>query len=318
MTDKSSTLTSSLMPCYFGEAVQWECDELGHLNMRHYMTKTHQARQYFFIHLGLEHAFRAGADSTVRTANFTIRYLKECRPGQRVKISTGLLSLDEDTAELLHIMTHFDGTVAAVITEVVAHIYLRTGERFRWPTRVRDAAAAHMTDRPAIAKPRGLPVLAAGEKPLAPALQALKDGGATLIGAGVFQPAETNIFGAVTPQSFLGRITESVGNFQTLWPEIHETFEAGGSISAALLEMSVHIHDTPTSGEPCVLYSAIQSANGYTRQAAHHIIDPISGQSWASVSASACLFDMATRRLVKTAPKRVEALNAAALPDLRA
>lgn len=318
MTDKSSTLTSSLMPCYFGEAVQWECDELGHLNMRHYMTKTHQARQYFFIHLGLEHAFRAGADSTVRSADFIIRYLKECRPGERIKISTAILALHEDTAELLHVMTHFDGTVAAVITEVVAHIYLRTGERFRWPARVKEAAKNHMTTRPAIAQPRSLPALKSGAAPLAPDLPTLKDGGAQMIGAGVFQPAETDIFGAVMPQSLLGRITESVGNFQQLWPEIHASMENGGSVSGALLEICVHIHDTPTSGEACVLYSAIQSANSYTRQADHHIIDPLSGQSWASVSASACLFDTATRRLVKTAPDQIKALNAAALPNLRA
>jgi len=45
--------------------------------------------------------------------------------------------------------------------------------------------------------------------------------GAAHIGAGVFQPAELDVFSCVTGQALLGRITESVGNFYALWPEIH-------------------------------------------------------------------------------------------------
>lgn len=303
-----------MMASYYGEAVQWECDELGHLNMRHYMTKVQQARQFFFISLGLPHAFETSADSTVRAQQFTVRYLKESRPGERLKISTGITALHDNSAELLHIMTHFDGTVSAVISETVRHIYLRTGEAFKWPKRVNDTAKAFMIAAPAIAMTRGLPDTPAK----APTAPLLKSGGATLIGAGVFQPADVDQFQSVMPQALLGRITESIGNFEALWPEVHTSRANGDSTSAALLEIRGYIHNWATIGKPFMIYSAAQSANAYTRLAAHHIVDPISGESWASFTASGCLFDLVSRKLVKTPQAQIDALNAIALPDLRA
>ncbi|WP_371396294.1 thioesterase family protein [Fretibacter rubidus] len=310
----TATMNATMLDSYFGEAVQWECDDLGHLNMRHYMTKVHQARQFFFIRLGLPHAFEASADSSVRTREFTVRYLKESRPGARLKIRTAITTLDDVSANLVHIMTHYDGTISAVITETVEHIYLRTGDAFTWPARVRDAAPQFATPLPASAMTRGIPDAPITSK----SAKVLRGGGAETIGAGVFQPSEVDQFQSVTPQSLLGRITESVGNFEALWPEIHESFNSGGTISGALLEIKGRIHRWPTVGHACEIYSAVQDANPYTRLAAHHIVDPVSGQSWASFFASGCVFDLESRKLVKTPEARIKALKSIALPELAA
>ena len=317
MQERCLTLmTGKMLHTYAGEAVNWECDELGHLNMRHYMTKVHQARQFFFIHLGLKNSFRADADSTVRVSDFTIRYLKESRPGARLRIETGLLSLGDTQAELVHIMTHFDGSVSAAITETVNHIYLRTGKQFAWPSRLRAAALKKIVERPAVTLPRGLPKERV--TPLAPTKSDLVKHGAAQIGAGVFQPAEIDVFSTVTMQALLGRITESVGNFHTLWPEIHDGLYSGGSTGGALLELRCHIHNRATAGEAVEVYSAVQGANPYTRQAAHHMVDPVSGESWASMTASGCLFDVETRKLVKTTEDQIARLNALVIEPLRA
>ncbi len=308
-------MTSQMLHTYAGEAVNWECDELGHLNMRHYMTKVHQARQFFFIHLGLKNSFRIDADSTVRVRNFTIRYLKESRPGARLRIETGLLSLGETHAELVHIMTHFDGSVSAAITETVDHIYLRTGKPFVWPSRLQTAAKALKVARPAVTLPRGLSKDIAA--PLAPPKSELVKHGAAHIGAGVFQPAELDVFSTVPPQALLGRITESIGNFYALWPEIHDGLYSGGSTSGALLELRCHIHNRATAGEAVEIYSAVQGANSYTRQAAHHLVDPVSGESWASMTASGCLFDVETRKLLKTSEDQIAKLKALVIEQLR-
>ena len=310
-------MTPQMLDSYFGEAVQWECDDLGHLNMRHYMTKAHQARQFFFIHLGLPYAFEISADSTVRTREFTVRYLKESRPGTRLKIQTGIIALNEMSADIIHMMTHHDGTLSAVITETVEHIYLRTGQAFAWPKRVRRAAPHYLVPLPASAMTRGIPdKTTTGKTITGKDVEALRSGGATHIGAGVFQPHEVDQFQFVTPQSLLGRITESVGNFEALWPEIHESFNSDGTISGALLEIKGRVHRWPTIGHACDLYSAVLDANPYTRLAAHHIVDPVSGQSWASFFASGCVFDLESRKLVKTPETRIKALKSIALPDL--
>ena len=119
-----------------GECSAWECDELGHLNMRHYVKKFGQARRGFIISLGLSHAFLPDTDSSVRVKDFHIRYHGEARPGQALKIETALIELLESTAKLCHIMYHFDGRIAASVIETVEHIYLHGHRVFRWPARL--------------------------------------------------------------------------------------------------------------------------------------------------------------------------------------
>ena len=86
--------------------MNWECDELGHLNMRHYRSKATQAKQMFFIQLGLSGAFKLGAASSVSTREFTVRYIKETRPGFPMYIETGILEVAEKTMQLLHMVYH--------------------------------------------------------------------------------------------------------------------------------------------------------------------------------------------------------------------
>lgn len=303
-----------MMTTFFGEVLSWECDELGHLNMRHYMTKTQQAREMFFIRLGLDGAFNAGAFSTVRTREFTVRYLKESRPAERIRIETGLLALHENSAELLHIFYHGGQTVSAVILETVDHIYLRTGNAFAWPHRVEEAAKNVMCELPGIAMTRGLPDVGV---PTAPSQATLIEKGAKLVGMGVFLAEETDIFSRVTPQAFCGRASDSVGNFTEAWGGRIEEFAAGNStVSGALLEIRGFIHRPATAGDPFDFYSTLHGANKYTRQISHHLVDPISGESWASMIASSCLFDVKDRKLVKADEEEIARLTAMSIPDL--
>lgn len=302
------------MTTFFSEVLSWECDELGHLNMRHYMTKTEQARQMFFIRMGLGDAFKAGSDSTIRTREFTVRYLKESRPAERIRIETGLLALHDNSADLLHIFYHGGQTISAVILETVDHIYLRTGSAFGWPNRVKEAALTVQCDLPNVAMTRGLPQI---NQPTAPTRNTLIEKGAKLIGMGVFLPEETDIFSCVRSQSLLGRTSDSIGNFTEAWGGRIEEFTAGNStVSGALLEVNAYIHRPATAGDAFEFYSALYSANRYTRQITHHIVDPISGESWASMIASSCLFDTKARKLVKAELDEVTALTEMSIPDL--
>jgi len=76
-----------------GECSAWECDELGHLNMRHYVYKTAQARAGLIIRMGLANAFKLGATSSIRVKDFHIKYQGEARPGDPLKIEQSWKSL---------------------------------------------------------------------------------------------------------------------------------------------------------------------------------------------------------------------------------
>jgi len=296
-----------------GEAVNWECDELGHLNMRHYMTKASQARQMFFILMGLENAFKDQAMSSVRVRDFHIRYIKEARPGARLRIETGFVGCDTESAELVHMMYHHNGDVAATIHETVDHIYMRTGRKFNWPKRFLDRTETLRVSIPAIAKPRGFDPKEIGT---GPTREALKQMGAVQIGLGVFQSRETDVLGLVTPQSILGRASESVGNFKAAWPEMYDPSRP--HIHGALLEARTFMHLYPRPGDPYEIYSGIRSANKNVRQLIHNCVNPITGQNWCSMIAVSCLIDLEKRVLVKATPDMIEQLNSNAIAALHA
>ena len=307
------------IPTWRGEAVNWECDELGHLNMRHYAAKMEEARQYLFIHLGLAHAFQPSHPSTVRTTGLTVCYLKEARPGVGLSIRSGLVELGESTATVAHVMEHVDGSPAATFLEEVAHIYLPDDRAFPWPARLREKWQTAEVE--SACRPRGL----ADVTVEGPSLSRLESLGAQRIGSGVFRPDEADSFGRLRPHAYLGRWTESVGNFTAGWPEmygengIYADRSAGDArYSGVLLELRVHIHREAEPGQAFVALTSLTRATPNIRNFIHHLVDPVSGRSYASAQATSAVIDLHERKLVKTGAEVLTALEASLTPQITA
>lgn len=302
-----------MIQTWVGECSAWECDDLGHLNMRHYMTKVHQARQMFIIKLGLSEAFKRNSVSSVRARDIHIKYLGEARPGDPLRIETGLLSISGCEARLCHIMYHADDRIAATIVETVEHISLLSMKPFDWPHRVGHSAGQFIVEQPGPSQPRNvsydMPAKAPNEK-------RLKKLGAPFIGMGVFQPHEMGTDRRATVQSLLGRVTETIASYIDAWPELHdEEYRAAGN-SGALLEARIVVHNRPAVGQAYHFYSGVQGCNEYTRALVHNVVDAVTGKSFFSMVGHGCQFNLNTRKLIKTSPEQQARLNKIAIPDL--
>ena len=289
-----------------GECSAWECDELGHMNMRHYVHKVDEARRGLIIRLGLPRAFHSGVASTVRSRDFHIKYQGEAHPGNPLRIDSAIIDLMESAARLCHIMTHRDGRIAATIVETVEHVYLPEDKIFPWPKRVREAAPEFTVALPVPAKARNVDGTAAFT---GMSLSDLKTAGAKVIGAGVFGVSELDLTNRVTMGSFFGRTTSSIAWFREGWPEFEDPAYQASGMSAALLEMRAVIHRYPKRGDAYAYLPAMTSANSYTRQFVHNLVDPISGESWVSMQASGCKFDLNNRKLLKATEADLQQLE---------
>ena len=285
------------------------------MNMRHYVHKTDEARRGLIIRLGLPRAYHPGVSSTVRCRDFHIKYQGEARPGNPLRIDSAVLELGETTARLCHIMTHRDGRIAATVVETVEHVYLPEDKIFPWPKRVRDAAATFTATLPSPAKPRNID----GTKDhIGMSLAELEALGISVIGAGTFGARELDITNRVTMGGLFGRTTSSIAWFREGWPEFEDpTYQADG-MSAALLEMRAVIHNFPRQGDSYAYLPAIVSANTYTREFVHNMVDPVSGKSWVSMQASGCKFDLKSRALVKATDADLTMLESGMVKDARA
>jgi len=266
------------------------------MNMRHYVHKTDEARRALIIRLGLPRAFHPGVVSTVRCRDLHIKYQGEARPGNPLRIDSAIIELGESTARLCHIMTHRDGRIAATIVETVEHVYLPVDKVFPWPKRVREMAPEFTAKLPTPAKARNIDGMASFK---GMSLSELKSTGGAVIGAGVFGMSELDITNRVTMGSLFGRTTSSIAWFREGWPEFEDPAYQAGGMSAALLEMRAVIHRYPGRGDAYSYLPALTGANAYTREFVHNIVDPISGNSWCTMQASGCKFDLKTRKLVK-------------------
>ncbi len=297
-----------------GECSAWECDDLGHMNMRHYVHKTDEARRGLIIRLGLPRAYNQGVISTVRVREIHIKYQGEARPGDPLRIDSGVLELGESSARLCHVMTHRDGKIAATMVETVEHVYLPEDRVFAWPKRVRENISNFIVNLPAQAKARNID---ADVPFVGMNLTDLEVAGAKIVGAGVFGASELDITGRVTMGGFFGRTTSTVGWFHEGWPEFDDPAYHESGKSGALLEMRAVIHRYPSRGNAYVYLPALTRANAYTRELVHNVVDPVSGLSWVSMQASGCKFDLKARKLIKTTEAELAILEKRQLPGVQ-
>ena len=283
--------------------------------MRHYVHKMDEARRGLIIRLGSVRAYHPGVVSTVRCRDFHIKYQGEARPGDPLRIDSAVLELGEATAQLCHIMTHRNGRIAATVVETVEHVYLPEDKIFAWPKRVRNNAPQFTAKLPVPAKARNVD----GKRVFkGMSLPELETAGVEIIGAGVFGASELDITNHVTMGSFFGRTTSTIAWFSKGWPEFDDPDYHASGKSAALLEMRAVIHRYPRQGDAYVYLPALTGADAYTREFVHNVVDPVSGQSWASMQASGCKFDLKARKLIKASEADLALLEKGRLEGVQA
>ena len=290
----------------------WDCDEMGHMNVRHYVVRASEGLAGLAGELGMPRAFRADAGSTLIVREHHIRFLREARPGASLHMVGGVVSVGEDEAWLLLQLIHSgSGEPSATFQIRVAHA-TPDARPFPWPARVRGAAEALTVDVPAHAAARSVsldPVEATASLERAGAL------GLTPTGRGVIDSTQTDVFGRMRAEQFIGRVSDGVGG--VVGPIRDAVTAALGEaapkrLGGAVLEYRMLYHDWPRAGDHVVLRSGLAGVDGRTQRLVHWMLDPVSGKAWGSAEAVAVNFDLDTRKIAPIS----EAAQAAMRPRI--
>jgi acyl-CoA thioester hydrolase len=313
--------TENMSETYRGEALAWEADDLGHLNMRYYFERAEQARTQFFVKLHLTNISRTDALSTLVPTQQHIHYYRELRPGQGMVVSTGILELGETSLTLLHEISRcepngIDTVLSASIVETLSHISTRTGAPFAWPARVRQAAAKFSVDMPKTAHARHVDVNEISDTSQhRPSMAGADILGLPIIGRGAFLPQECDALGFVRASALIGRVSDSVQHLTAAWPDID--FASDDDMSGALLEACARHKNRPRAGDMYVVRTGVRAANTHVRELCHWILDPVSGECWSSFIGVGCLFNLKTRRLVKADASALDILTRSVVKGLK-
>lgn len=285
----------------------WECDEMGHLNVRFYVAKWVEALGATAHAAGLGRAFARGSGSTLVPLDQHIRFLAEARAGAPLWMTGGVLSVGESEATFLHEMRHADGRPAAAFTTRVAHVESRSGRPFPWSQRAVEALKALTCRAPDHASPRSIdPSRTPGEASMAAADRL----GVAIIGRAMVNASDTDLLGRMRPELFIGRVSDSVPNLFARWGEDEtKAAERSDRQGGAVLEYRLVYRRWPEAGDLICVRSGLSEVGEKTRRLVHWLLDPVSGEAWATAEAVAVVFDLKTRKVIAPSPEERLALS---------
>lgn len=299
-----------MIEVYRGSANTWECDEMGHMNVRFYVAKMMEGLAGLAHVAGMPAAFRPRARSTLAPRDQHIRFIREARAGQPFAMRACVLEVQDSSALIYQQIDHGSGQPCATFQTWVDHIDVDTRRPFAWSPRAREKLESLRGVAPKELGPRSIDMATSPRSTAR--LRDADDIGAPQIGCGVFLPQEMDLTGRMMPEFFIGRVSDSVGNLLGPWREAvaktaaerGETLRHGG----AVLEYRIVYRGWPVAGDRFVIRSTRGPASEKTHSFFHWILDPETSEAWSTTQAVAVALNLDTRKIIPAPPGHLEEL----------
>lgn len=276
----------------------WDCDEMGHMNVRHYVVRAQEGLIGMAAELGLPHAFTPHANATLLVKEQHIRFLREAHAGAPLYMLGGVIEMGECEARILQLLIHpASGELAATFQTTVVHATPRDGQPFPWPKVARERAEALKVEVPERAQARSIDL-----SPFTPTASLVRADalGLSRIGLGGLLPSDCDVFGRMRTEQFIGRVSDGIGTFIHPFRDVvvehadHKPQRMGG----AVLEYRI-VHLTwPRAGDRIEIRSGLLGTDARTMRVVHWMLDPATGEPWGTSEAVAITFDLDARKVV--------------------
>ncbi|MAI90791.1 thioesterase family protein [Ponticaulis sp.] len=310
-----------MIELYRGITNTWECDEMGHMNVRFYVNKQTEGLAIMAHALGMPNAFQPGHSSTLIPVDQHIRFMKEVHPGRPIVMVGGILDVSENEIvvyqELKHVVS---GETAAAFRTRVRHVESKTLKGFAWKDATLNAITRLKMDAPELTAPRSLDP----DAPFLPDEKALSlvpdELGVPVIGRGAVPIQHCDSHGRMLPEFFIGRVSDSVPNLMGQWrEEVANAAEAKGEkihSGAAVLEYRLKYRRWPKAGDLIEVRTGLGKVLPKVHSLVHWLMDPSTGKAWCTSEAVAVTFDLDTRKVIPANPEHMALLEQRAVRGL--
>ena len=289
-----------------GTTAAWECDGMGHMNVRFHLLRAMQGLGGAAAALGMPHAFAAHAPATLIVREHHVRFLREAREGALQHMTASVIEMAETEAVIQLTLIHsLTGEVSATFLTRVSHAAGRTAKPFPWPDRARAAAETLKAPLTPDAGPRSVTGLPYQEPPT---LELALSLGLERTGLSLVTPEDCDVFGRLRTEMFMGRISASVGH--AIEPVRRVASEAAGMrLGGAALEYRLVYFDQPRAGDRIEMRAGLFGVDRKIARLRHWLLDPATGAAWAAAEGVSVNFDLDARRMVPLSPETVAALE---------
>jgi acyl-CoA thioester hydrolase len=296
-----------------GSAEAWECDEMGHMNVRYWIRHCLDGIAVLANDIGCSNALAVRATATLVPTRQHIKFIREARAGAPLFLRGGIVSLGETDITIYSEMVHtFSGEIGATFITTFAHVDAKTGKTFAFPKRVAEAANAYKIDIPAHGLPRSISLdheIAALTPDEAAAC------GYHAIGFAGVRSDEVDAFDRLYPEGMIGRVSNAMPNLLAQWrqdatAEMTQIDGVARTAGAAVLEYRLDYLAWPKTGDIAAVYSGLSVVADKTITLRHLLLDPLSGAPWCVCEALAVTLDLQARKIIANPPRAKAALDA--------
>jgi acyl-CoA thioester hydrolase len=294
----------------------WECDSMGHLNVRFYVARASEGLAGLAGALGMPRAFTRESTATLQVREHHIRFVREARPDDALHMTGGVVSMGEADAQVLLLLVHSgSGDVSAAIQARVAHVTPHEQVAFAWPERIVERARELTLEVPAAVRPRSLQP--GGSAPSGNLARAI-DLKLPSLSSGVVRAQDCDVFGRLDAEGFMARISDGYSQWVGAGPQLGAPSRTkdGPRIGGAAVEMRLAYAAWPRAGDRIELRSGLKAVTPKTQTVVHWMLDPLTGQPWAAAEHVFVGLDLDARKLAEFPPQMVAAMQDAVVPGL--
>jgi len=288
-----------------GAVNAWDCDEMGHMNVRFYLAHAHAGLAGLACALGLPDAFSPAGGSTLIIREQHVRFLREAHAGAPLHMHAGLRSIGEQEAEALLVMRHSqsDEPCASFVLRL-AHA-TASGRAFPWTMATLKAAERLTCARPDFAGARGVT-----DGPVEPQASAAAADrlGVPSIGRGPITPQDCDAFGRLRPDAVMARFSDGAAQ---LFGGVPRGGRKPGEprLGGALLEIRILHLRNPRAGAHLSLRSGFSRLEPRFSHITHWLLDAVTGEAVASARGVAAALDLDARKVAERSPETLAALQ---------
>ena len=312
--DGPKVLDGDGLEVWRGGVNTWECDEMGHLNVRFYVSRAMEGLVAVAAALGLPDAFRANAGATLLVKDQHIRFLREARPRAAMHMVAGILDIGESEARILQLLIHTaTGEIAASFQNVVIHATAHDERPFPWSAKTSALATGLMVSGPEKSRPRSLDTEPPSDSASHSEAERL---GLVRLGAGAISSADCDVFGRARTGFFIGRVADGVPALATAFRGPN-ALPRPGNIGGAVLEYRIAYRAHPRAGDRFEIRSGLADVGARTQRIVHWMLNPATGQAWGSAEAVAVALDLDARKIVDIGDEDRAMLQQRVVPGLR-
>jgi acyl-CoA thioester hydrolase len=287
----------------------WECDHMGHMNVRHYSARAADGLARLALELGLAPRRLEEQDLAVRATGQHLRFHREMRPGAAFRIRAGVIEASAErlrTYEELRLVGD-DVLVATIVTDAVL-VNASTFRRASWPDDSVKCAEKLATALPEHAAPRGI----SADPPRSPPPS--YDEARALVGAyfGPIGREDCDGNGFMLEAAYLARVSDGM-------PHFFRSLRGGDAplgVGGAALEYRFAYHGRPRVGDLIEMRVGLKAVGRKTIHFCHWIFDVESSRCVSTSEAVAVSLDLKARKAMDLSDEARAVLEAHVVPRL--